>query len=78
MATAFFAVPPTPVKEKEGETTIRGEYMRWVFAALMGIALLGSGVFGQEAIFGMPTWGLTGALKSTFLYFWFRDLGLYV
>jgi|GEM_PF-3003546 len=70
MAMAFFAVPPVASKDKEGESTIRGEYSRWLFLVLMVIALVGSGVFGDAPVLGMQTWGLTGALKSTFLYFW--------
>ena len=72
MATAFFAVPPSPTKEKEGESVIRGEYMRWVFLMLMLIALIGSGSIATltEGLGLAGTWELTGALRATFLYFW--------
>jgi len=70
MAMAFFAVPPTASKESgEQERVMGGEYQRWLFAIIMLVALAGSGIMG-ETVFGMPTWGLTGALKSTFFYFW--------
>jgi hypothetical protein len=74
MAMAFFAVPPVASKASggdEGESTIRGEYSRWLFLALMIFALAGSGFMGDTVpLLGLPTWGLTGALKSTFFYFW--------
>jgi hypothetical protein len=72
MAMAFFAVPPVATKESgEGEKVMLGEYGRWIFAIIMLFALFGSGIMPiGEIIFGLPTWGLTGALRSTFLYFW--------
>lgn len=72
MATAFFAVPPVATKESgEGEKVMLGEYGRWIFAIIMLFALFGSGIMPVgEILFGLPTWGLTGALRSTFLYFW--------
>ena len=70
MAMAFFAVPPIATKSEEGEAAMRGELTRWLFLGIMVFTLFASGVFGDTSIWGMTTWGLTGAFKSTFLYFW--------
>lgn len=76
IAIAFFAIPPMPRKKSEEGSYIFMNYFmfdRFIFAGFMLLALFGSGVLPIPGIFGLEnigTWKLTGALKSTFLWFW--------
>ena len=81
IAIAFLAIPPIQESEKPSEvetSSFLDIFLRFVvFGGLMLIVLAGSGVFPwMSNIFGAfnLTWGLTGMLKNTFIYFWVISL----
>lgn len=81
IALAFLAIPPIAETEKASEadtSSVLDMTLRIGFGVIMILVLIGSGSlpFGISA--ALPgfklTWGLTGALKDAFLYFWFISL----
>jgi hypothetical protein len=70
LAMAFFTIPPIAETEEEGEKEFLGMFFRFLFAGLMLVALIASGVLGEWIPMFTATWQLTGTLRWTFLYFW--------